>query len=1096
MPGVLRNLRVVLGIDFNESGLKRADRALAQIDKKLTVIGRRAAIGGGLAAAAGGATALTAALVPASGAIAALPALMATTKAATATLKVGLIGMGDAMSAVAEGDTAKLDEALTKLSPATRQVVRETDRLKGAWDSLQQSVQDRLFLGLAQEMEPVAANLLPEVHRGMLLVAAGANTATKEALAFARTPMARGATNKVFASSSRIMGQLAGATRPALELITRLTVASLPLAERMASWATNGIKAGSAFLTSERGAAALERTVDRAGDTLGQLGRITGNIGRGMVGTFGAMEDSGDGVLDTIERMTERWAAWSRSVEGQQEAAEFFRVLREVAADVGEVLPLVLGPLGALADLVAGLPDPLRGAVTQMIAFGVVLGPLVGKLGALTSSGLHAAAAVGRMRESVAAAGGPMGALGTAAGRTRTAVGAAAGMLAGPWGLALAAGIGALALFATRNDEAERRVEDLTDALMKNRGVLDENSAASIRSRLETEGILAAAQKLKLNLADVSEAALGNRAAMDRVNAGLTTAKDRARALDEQWGGGIAAAQDYSHHALKVRSALDGTNAELKEARERYGRLTAATPATTSAAEKVEESFYDVGTSATGASNKIGTLNSRLARFHSLTADADTAAMAFEDQIDGLSKAIAKNEFAFKRRNGVLDFTNKRTRESNRLLIDAIKWAVDHAEKLRLEGRGADVANAALRRHIDRLRDVMAKSGMSRREIDRLVRRYVTMPGQINAATARIKDKTTRILIKADGRVIGYKIPGQQEARATGGILPGYTPGKDVHHFVSPTAGRLALSGGEAVMRPEWTRAVGAAYVDKMNAAARRGGVAAVAKAMGIAGDPGGVAPGFAGGGIITKGSVTGMGRVNAMVNFTNKLYSRLAAQVASSVAKQLEQAIGGPGRRAVAAARRQIGVPYSWGGGSLTGPSYGFAQGAGIRGFDCSSLVRYGWYQATRKAMPRTTYGQLPWMRRVSKPQPGALGFPHSGHVWMYSDRPGKIIEAPFTGARVREVPARGARKIGMPPWKFDDGGVLPPGTTPVYNGTRRPEYVFTQRQLQQVGGPTTVNINVNVPPTADAAAVGKAVYESLREYKRKSFGSRSMGL
>jgi len=59
---------------------------------------------------------------------------------------------------------------------------------------------------------------------------------------------------------------------------------------------------------------------------------------------------------------------------------------------------------------------------------------------------------------------------------------------------------------------------------------------------------------------------------------------------------------------------------------------------------------------------------------------------------------------------------------------------------------------------------------------------------------------------------------------ASGGVLPGYTPGRDVHLFRSATAGNLALSGGEAIMRPEWVRQVGGpAAVDAMNAAARRG---------------------------------------------------------------------------------------------------------------------------------------------------------------------------------------------------------------------------------------------------------------------------------
>ncbi|MFJ7963126.1 phage tail tape measure protein [Streptomyces sp. NPDC096324] len=60
---------------------------------------------------------------------------------------------------------------------------------------------------------------------------------------------------------------------------------------------------------------------------------------------------------------------------------------------------------------------------------------------------------------------------------------------------------------------------------------------------------------------------------------------------------------------------------------------------------------------------------------------------------------------------------------------------------------------------------------------------------------------------------------------AAGGIMPGYTPGRDVH--------LAALSGGEAIMRPEWTRAMGPGYVSAMNGLARRGGIGAIRSAMG-----------------------------------------------------------------------------------------------------------------------------------------------------------------------------------------------------------------------------------------------------------------------
>lgn len=66
----------------------------------------------------------------------------------------------------------------------------------------------------------------------------------------------------------------------------------------------------------------------------------------------------------------------------------------------------------------------------------------------------------------------------------------------------------------------------------------------------------------------------------------------------------------------------------------------------------------------------------------------------------------------------------------------------------------------------------------------------------------------------------------------TGGMLPGYTPGRDVHRFYSPTGGVLNLSGGEPIMRPEFGAAVGRQWVDRMNSLARSGGITAVRNAL------------------------------------------------------------------------------------------------------------------------------------------------------------------------------------------------------------------------------------------------------------------------
>jgi cell wall-associated NlpC family hydrolase len=113
----------------------------------------------------------------------------------------------------------------------------------------------------------------------------------------------------------------------------------------------------------------------------------------------------------------------------------------------------------------------------------------------------------------------------------------------------------------------------------------------------------------------------------------------------------------------------------------------------------------------------------------------------------------------------------------------------------------------------------------------------------------------------------------------------------------------------------------------------------------------------------------------------------------------------------AIAMAYKQIGVPYAWGGGTARGASYGFAQGAGTLGFDCSGLMLYAWSHAGVR-LDHSSRSQYHAGRHVGFEQliPGDLIFYANDtsdpttihHVTMYLGG-GKMIEAPHTGAVVR---------------------------------------------------------------------------------------------
>lgn len=109
--------------------------------------------------------------------------------------------------------------------------------------------------------------------------------------------------------------------------------------------------------------------------------------------------------------------------------------------------------------------------------------------------------------------------------------------------------------------------------------------------------------------------------------------------------------------------------------------------------------------------------------------------------------------------------------------------------------------------------------------------------------------------------------------------------------------------------------------------------------------------------------------------------------------------------------------TPYAWGGGTLDGPGRGTGIDLNIIGFDCSSLVRYAFYQGTQHtlALPRTSQTQYNTTRHRPVPldqlQPGDLlfwGGPTTvHHVALYIGN-NRMIEAPQSGQLITESPLR----------------------------------------------------------------------------------------
>ncbi|UMB67579.1 NlpC/P60 family peptidoglycan endopeptidase RipB [Mycobacterium paraterrae] len=152
---------------------------------------------------------------------------------------------------------------------------------------------------------------------------------------------------------------------------------------------------------------------------------------------------------------------------------------------------------------------------------------------------------------------------------------------------------------------------------------------------------------------------------------------------------------------------------------------------------------------------------------------------------------------------------------------------------------------------------------------------------------------------------------------------------------------------------------------------------------------------------------------------FLNGLGINLGGKPASTSASGIPRVYG---RQAVEYVIRrgssQLGVPYSWGGGTPNSPSKGIDSGANVVGFDCSGLVRYS-FAGVGVLLPRFSGDQYNAGRHIppSQAKRGDLIFygPGGGqHVTIYLGN-GQMLEASGSAGKVTISPVR---KGGMTPF------------------------------------------------------------------------------
>ncbi|WP_280438927.1 phage tail protein [Nocardia cyriacigeorgica] len=329
---------VRVDIDVDDSQLRNLSASARSANTELGGIGSHVAGMGRLAAglsAVGGAAGLAAGAMGTMGVgMAALGPAMATLGA---TISVGFQGMGEAISAVAEGDMEKLNEAMAGLAPSAQAMATAIGNQKAAWDDLQGSVQQEMFAGLDASFTKMATATMPTLEQGMTGVAGAFNEAAGGAMEFFATAQAQAGIEAAFAGASSLITSMGPGLQQATQGFLSMAQAAAPAMDSVGA-GLGGLlgSVGQAF-TNTFASGQLTTLIDGFGQTLSGLGQGLQPLIEGLVGA------------------------------GAQIAPVLGPLFASIGQAIGPVLPM-LGQMGAV----------LGGALTQAIqALAPALPPVV-----------------------------------------------------------------------------------------------------------------------------------------------------------------------------------------------------------------------------------------------------------------------------------------------------------------------------------------------------------------------------------------------------------------------------------------------------------------------------------------------------------------------------------------------------------------------------------------------------------------------------------------------------------------------------------------------------------------------------------------------
>lgn len=487
------------------------------------------------------------------------------------------------------------------------------------------------------------------------------------------------------------------------------------------------------YEAGESGVNKWTKAVSESGYAAEQAAAKNNNLKGDLENLSGSMESLmisvGEGAQGPLRKM----------VQGLDTLVDTFSGLPSGAQQTIVVMASLAGVFGAVHKAAGNL----NGSTSTMANnIGLAIDPIQRVKAALSS----AKTAFEMFRASGMSAQEQLETFGTSAGRAelktagfKTVGSSVMSLLGGPWGIALTVAGVALTRFIERQQKAKEATEQLQSTLESGSDV--RSTIASDYQKLNFAGadMTHWMGEAKVSLTDMTSAAMGNKAATDKVNAAL-----------KEYG-----MQGHSQTAVaqKMRDSIKDESKAYQEAQVQAKQKAAATKNAvdadgnaSKAAKDTASANKDLGSSAKDAAEEIDGLVKSLFGLESNNLTADEAVDQLNQKIGELTDTCKDNGVVFDQNGNLLDRFSEKGTKTKQALEDIASSAQNAAEKILKQGENTNFTNG----EIDRAKGVLADarealikqaeaSGMGEQAANDLADRWGLSSESIKAAIDNIK---------------------------------------------------------------------------------------------------------------------------------------------------------------------------------------------------------------------------------------------------------------------------------------------------------------------------------------------------------------------